>query len=59
MPWVCLQFVIVDFPDDTHYLRRMTGNNPKPDLVNINAHKSLVKFYQLVLKILSGNEILK
>ena len=36
----------------------MTGNNPNLDLVNINAH---TKFGQIrsILKILSGNEILK
>ena len=33
----------------------MTGNNPKLDLVNVERH---TKFCQLVLKILSGNEIL-
>ena len=31
-------------------------NNPKLDLAKINAY--IKKFYQLVLKILSGNEIL-
>ena len=36
----------------------MTGNNPNIDLVNINAHTKLVKFFQFVPKILSGNEIL-
>ena len=37
----------------------MTDKNPKLDLVNINVHTKFVKFYQLVLKILGGNEILK
>ena len=37
----------------------MMCNNPKLDHVNINAYiQNLVKFYQLILKILSGNEIL-
>ena len=34
----------------------MTGNKCNLDLVNINAYTNLVKFYQFVLKILSGNE---
>ena len=37
-------------------LRKMTGNNPKLDLVNDDVH--LVGFCQFVLKILSGNKIL-
>ena len=37
----------------------MTGNNPNLDLVNVNAYIKLGKFCQFVLKILSGNEILK
>ena len=37
-------------------LWKMTGNHPNVDFVNINAYTK--KFYQLVLKILSGNEIL-
>ena len=37
----------------------MTGNNPKLDLVNVDARKKrLVRFCQFILKILSGNEIL-
>ena len=32
--------------------------NPNQDLVNANVYKILVKFCPLVLKILSGNEIL-
>ena len=38
----------------------MTRNNPKLDLVNINAYikQNLVKFCSFVLKILSGKEIL-
>ena len=39
-------------------LRKMTGNNPKLDLVNDDVHTNLVRFCQFVLKILSGNEIL-
>ena len=36
----------------------MTGNNPKLDLVNVDARKKrLVRFCQFILKILSGNEI--
>ena len=41
--------------------RKKTSNNPKLNLVNVNAHtctKNLVKFSQFILKILSGNEIL-
>ena len=30
----------------------------KLNRVNVNVHKKLVKFYQFILKILSGNEIL-
>ena len=36
----------------------MTGNNPKLDLVNVDAIQNLVRFCQFILKILSGNEIL-
>ena len=36
--------------------KTMTGNNPKLDLVNFDAHKKLVRFCQLVLKVLSGNK---
>ena len=39
-------------------LRKMTGNNPKLDLVNVMCTQNLVGFCQFVLKILSGNEIL-
>ena len=39
-------------------LQKMTGNNPKLDLVNVDVHTKLVRFCQFVLKILSGNEIL-
>ena len=38
--------------------KTMTGNNPKQDLVNVDAIKRLVRFCQFVLKILSGHEIL-
>ena len=27
VPWVCLQFVVVVFPDHTHFLIRMYGRN--------------------------------
>ena len=37
----------------------MKGNNPKLDLVNVDAHKKrMVRFCQFILTILSGNEIL-
>ena len=36
----------------------MTGNDAKSDLVNIMHIQNLIKFYQFVLNILSGNEIL-
>ena len=39
-------------------LRKITGNNPKLDLVNVDVHTNLVRFCQFVLKILSGNEFL-
>ena len=40
-------------------LRKMTGNNPKLDLVNVDVQtKNLVGFCEFVLKILSRNEIL-
>ena len=39
-------------------LRKMTGNNPKLDLVSVDVHTNLVRFCQFVLKILSGNKIL-
>ena len=39
-------------------LRKMTGNNPGVDLLNMNAYINLMKIYSFVLKILSGNEIL-
>ena len=41
--------------------RKKTSNNPKLNLVNVNAHtcsKIFVKFSQFILKILSGNKIL-
>ena len=39
--------------------KTMTGNNPKLDLVNVDARKKrLVRFCQFILKILSGNEVL-
>ena len=38
--------------------KTMTGNNPKLDLVNVDAIKRLVSFCQFFLKILSGNKIL-
>ena len=39
--------------------KTMTGNNPKLDLVNVDARKKRsVRFCQFILKILSGNEIL-
>ena len=34
----------------------MTANNPNLDLVIINALLQFLKFYEFVLKILSGNE---
>ena len=41
-------------------LGKMTGNNPKLDLVNVTVLRiqNLVGFCQFILKILSGNEIL-
>ena len=41
-------------------MRKMTGNNPKLDLVNVNMRgmQNLVRFCPSVLKILSGNEIM-
>ena len=36
----------------------MTLYNPNLDLINVNVYTKLVKFCPLVLKILSGNEIL-
>ena len=41
-------------------LRKLTGNNPNVDLVNVNAYVRLilVSFHQYVFKILSGNETL-
>ena len=36
----------------------MLCDNPKVDLVNMNANINLVKLCQFVLKILSGNKIL-
>ena len=37
--------------------RKMTGNNPKLDLVNVMCIQTLVRFCQFFLKILSGNQI--
>ena len=37
----------------------MMGNNPMLDLVNVDVHTKFGKFCQLVLKILSVNQILK
>ena len=39
-------------------LRKMTGNNPKLDLVNDDVHTKFGRIVSTVLKILSGNEIL-
>ena len=36
----------------------METSNPNLDLIDINAFTNLVKFYPIVLKIMSGNEIL-
>ena len=36
----------------------MFGNNPNLDLANINAHKKYGEILSIVLKILSGNQIL-
>ena len=38
--------------------KTMIGNNPKLDLVNVDAIKRLVSFCQFFLNILSGNKIL-
>ena len=38
--------------------KKMTCNDPKLDLAKMNADINFVKFYLLVLKILSGNEIM-
>ena len=38
--------------------RKMTGNNPKLDLDNVDVMQNLVRFCQFIIKILSGNEIL-
>ena len=32
----------------------MTGNNSKLDLVNVDAHKKIVRFCQFVLRVLGG-----
>ena len=43
----------------TSVRKTMTGNNPKLDLVNVDARKKrMVRFCQYILKILSRNEIL-
>ena len=39
-------------------LRKMTGNNPKLDLVDDDVHTKFGQIPSFVLKILSGNEIL-
>ena len=39
-------------------LRKMTGYNPKLDLVNVDDIQNLVRFCQFLLKMLSGNKIL-
>ena len=38
-------------------LQKMTGNNPKLDLFNVDGQTKFVRLCRLVLKILSGNEI--
>ena len=40
-------------------LRKMTGNNPKLDLVNVDVLciQNLVRFCQAILKILNGNKM--
>ena len=40
-------------------LRKMTGSNPKLDLVNVDVIQNLVGICKFVIKILSGNKILK
>ena len=37
-------------------LRKMTGNNPKLDLVNVDVHTNLVRFCRAILKIMNGNK---
>ena len=37
----------------------MTGNNPKLDLVNVDVHTKFGRILSILLKILSGNKILK
>ena len=39
-------------------LRKMTGNNPKVDHVNVDVHIKFGQILSIVLKILSGNKIL-
>ena len=39
-------------------LRKMTGNNPKLDLVNVDVHTKFGQIPSIHSKILSGNEIL-
>ena len=38
-------------------LQKMTGNNPKLDLVNVDVHTKFGQILSFVLKILSGNEM--
>ena len=38
--------------------KTMTGDNPKLDLVNVDAHKKVGQILSIILKVLSGNIIL-
>ena len=38
--------------------KTMTGDNPKLDLVNVDAHKKVGQILSIILKVLSGNKIL-
>ena len=49
MLWVCLQFVIVVFPDHTHYFR-VHGVIPIPD-----ALRHMIKFVIYILRITGSN----
>ena len=45
--------------NSVNFLQKMTGNNPKLDLVDVDVHTKFgQRFCPAILKILSGNEIL-
>ena len=51
VPWVCLQFVIVVFPDHTHYFYSvMTNNDPEGHIFLSHPHTNNGFFFLLTIE---------